>query len=87
MRYQVVVCSWLWRDLCGCERADNVALCSAGSGPLHREKDSEGHDDLPDAVAAGAVATAGVSEGMIGLLEDRSLPAGEAREVAFRKVG
>ena len=63
------------------ERAGNVALCSAGSGPLHREKDSEGHDDLADAEAAGAVATAGVSEGIIGLLEVRSLEAGEAREV------
>ena len=54
----------------------------AGSGPLLREKDSEGHDDLPDSEAAGAAATAGVSEGIIGFLEVRSFQAGEAREVA-----
>ena len=52
----------------GC--VDNVALHSAGSGPLHLETDSEGYDDLPDTVVASA-AEAGEDSNVCSLLDRR----------------
>ena len=52
----------------GC--VDNVALHSAGSGPLHLENDSEGYDDLPDTVVASAAET-GEDSNVCSLLDQR----------------